>query len=334
MPFAKSTRNVFSVHVIGSFFLITSAFFSKAQNLVPNHSFEFVNKPQKTLFPGTIEYAAPWFTLGKGSPDLIQNKTEKQAKQNAADGLNYAGIIVYDDENKDFREYLQVKLLAPLQAGKEYCVSIKTSLARESFYSIDRLGILFNKDTLKSKNWYALDKVPQLKTPDYKALNDTNTWQRFEWKYVAEGSERFIVIGNFYSDIQTNLIINKRTSFFKTASLYVDDVIIQLCNPEPEEVKSSNAGTKINREGRLFIPNVLTPNQDGFNDLFEIEGLPLYTRLIIRDLNGLEILKTNNYRNDWDANGVPAGKYKYELRFPDGNVVYGVIDVVRTKNKK
>jgi len=325
-----------------TFFLSLWIFFNLnthvfAQNLVPNPGFEQVLKPHKTRYPGTIEQASPWFTVGKGSPDLIKVGGGTNEKLPAAEGSNYAGIMVYDEANANFREYLQVKFLAPLQQGKEYCVRIKVSLARDAFYSIDRLGIYFSSDTVKSKNWYVIEKPVQLKTPDYKALNDTSKWMQFDWKFISEGFERFMVIGNFNNDVNTNLITNNRKSYFKTAYLFIDDVFVGLCNPEPEptftKTDKQSGSVKMNREGRLFIPNVLTPNQDGFNDVFEIDGLPLYAQLIIRNLKGEEVYKTNNYRNDWNADGVPAGKYNYELRLPDGNVVFGVIDVVRTKKK-
>ena len=69
----------------------------------------------------------------------------------------------------------------------------------------------------------------------------------------------------------------------------------------------------------LFIPNVLTPNGDGFNDSWEIRNISLFPKNSVRILNrwGDQVYSTNNYTNNWDGsygNGLlPAGTYYYIL---------------------
>lgn len=68
----------------------------------------------------------------------------------------------------------------------------------------------------------------------------------------------------------------------------------------------------------LEIPNVITPNGDGYNDFFEIFGLPENHRLTIFDRYGNIILSTEDYRQDWDgknADGseLPVDTYWYTL---------------------
>lgn len=67
----------------------------------------------------------------------------------------------------------------------------------------------------------------------------------------------------------------------------------------------------------LFIPNIITPNQDGKNDRFVIEGisnkgwgLEIYNRW------GSRIYSADNYRNDWNGPGFPSGLYYYHLKHP------------------
>lgn len=69
----------------------------------------------------------------------------------------------------------------------------------------------------------------------------------------------------------------------------------------------------------LKIPNVFTPNNDGFNDYFVIDGLNSYpgSLLIVFDRNGRTVYQTNNYQNNWDASGVESGSYFYTLRLND-----------------
>lgn len=69
------------------------------------------------------------------------------------------------------------------------------------------------------------------------------------------------------------------------------------------------------------IPNVFTPNGDGFNDYFEIPGLPPYSSLIIFNRSGKQLYKSEQYNNDWNGidmenNELPEGVYWYILITP------------------
>ncbi len=75
---------------------------------------------------------------------------------------------------------------------------------------------------------------------------------------------------------------------------------------------------KINVE--LFVPNVITPNDDGHNDSFEISGLPDNTTLKIYTKSGILIYSASPYNdsNCWkgiDNSGKPleSGTYWYVL---------------------
>lgn len=67
----------------------------------------------------------------------------------------------------------------------------------------------------------------------------------------------------------------------------------------------------------LSIPNLFTPNGDGVNDMFVIEGLESYSspRLVVRDKNNRIVYQSANYRNNWDGGSCPEGVYSYEFTF-------------------
>ncbi len=77
----------------------------------------------------------------------------------------------------------------------------------------------------------------------------------------------------------------------------------------------------INPPVALKIPNVFTPNGDGINDRFYIEGLPPYSVLIIFNRSGQQVYTNEIYNNNWDGKDInnedlPEGTYWYVLITP------------------
>ncbi len=112
----------------------------------------------------------------------------------------------------------------------------------------------------------------------------------------------------------------------------------------------------------LFIPNVFTPNGDGYNDYFVIkakdasqqgtksslksagaeqEYKPLNdyyekTHLVIFNRLGRKVYESDNYKNNWDGGGLPDGTYFYVLKcqgFKDKSVVYKGSVTIFASNK-
>ena len=69
----------------------------------------------------------------------------------------------------------------------------------------------------------------------------------------------------------------------------------------------------------FFIPNVITPNNDGFNDVWDIRDLEGYPNNEVRILNrwGDEVFEQAPYQNKWDGTwkgqALPGGTYYYIL---------------------
>jgi len=89
---------------------------------------------------------------------------------------------------------------------------------------------------------------------------------------------------------------------------------------------------KVEFERELFVPNVITPNQDGFNDTFEIKNIELYpvNRLIIFNRYGKVLKDQSGYQGGWNGNDVSAGIYYYTLLLPEKQKEYkGWLQVIR-----
>ena len=83
---------------------------------------------------------------------------------------------------------------------------------------------------------------------------------------------------------------------------------------------------------KLDIPNAFSPNGDGVNDTFVIEGLKSVDNSItIFNRWGTEVYRSTNYQNDWNGSELPGGTYYYVLRIKNksgkfvGNASYVTI---------
>lgn len=69
----------------------------------------------------------------------------------------------------------------------------------------------------------------------------------------------------------------------------------------------------------ILIPNVFSPNGDGQNDRFVIEGIRSRDNTVrIFNRWGQVVFEANNYRNNWDGQNVPDGTYFYEVLVEGG----------------
>jgi gliding motility-associated-like protein len=84
----------------------------------------------------------------------------------------------------------------------------------------------------------------------------------------------------------------------------------------------------------LFIPSVITPNNDGKNDFFEISEIIGQIELIIFNQWGNEEYTNDNYVNDWDGRNnkgekLPNDTYFYVMKFENGQVKRGSVLIKR-----
>ena len=89
-------------------------------------------------------------------------------------------------------------------------------------------------------------------------------------------------------------------------------------------------------EQLLFIPNVITPNNDGFNDYWHIENIQFFpsNKLVILNRWGDLVYESLYYNNDWNGeygNGqLPSGTYYYILDLGPGYGVFkGDVTIIR-----
>ena len=83
---------------------------------------------------------------------------------------------------------------------------------------------------------------------------------------------------------------------------------------------------------RLFVPNVITLNNDGMNEKFFIQGAPQRLELKILSRSGIEIFSATDYQNEWPLSpeNTPAETYYYYLKVPGCDIKRkGWLQVIR-----
>ncbi len=106
-----------------------------------------------------------------------------------------------------------------------------------------------------------------------------------------------------------------------------------LCDQAWVEVRV-NAGFALPQKPELFIPDIITPNGDGFNDQWVILGLNDFDTHEIRLINrwDSEVFRTDQYQQNWSGEQLPDGTYFYLIRVGKGQqqwVYKGALTLLR-----
>lgn len=184
------------------------------QNLVENGSFE--NTGDCPITSNAWEdFVAPWQYF-YGEPDFFHpcgfNGSNSTTNNSLPfDGAGFTGINVYGDTGTaDYlRDYLHGSLSEPLDSGKFYRISfyvkpLNYDLGNYS-YGVSNIG-LYLSDTI-------IDSIPtdnvldafEPQVVERRPITETNYWTSVCGIYKAKGGERYITIGNFEIDEETDV---------------------------------------------------------------------------------------------------------------------------------
>lgn len=222
--------------------------FTKAQNLVPNPSFEeYLICP--TIDTQFTDYISAWVTPTEASPDFF-NVCSLGAMgvpdnnfgfQIPKTGNGYAGLYLYVDSLHEamvnYREYIQVELSQELQTDSAYCVAFYVSLAaRYQMTATSNVGLYFSDTQVVNADNDTLNYSPQIFNIATNVLLDTATWTVISGQFVAAGGEKFITIGNFLPNSLTT--VANDTQSFNLAYYFIDDVSVMKCSQVGTSVQS------------------------------------------------------------------------------------------------
>lgn len=225
-----------------------------------------------------IHYSQGWLVYG-GTPDYFNSCAtfswfdipfNKVGHQSPNTGFAYAGFGTFTSEGANYREFLGIELTDTLQIGNKYYFSFNLSLSDYSNCISNNIGLRF-------KSYYSYYPYPN----NYSHFNidtmivDSVNWVRISGSFIADSSYKFIEIGNFYSDVNTDtIIIGFPSTFFDLSSgyasyYYIDDICVSedslTCNLATEII-NSNLSNNIQiypnpASNTLYIENKL-PGKD------------------------------------------------------------------------
>ncbi len=126
---------------------------------------------------------------------------------------------------------------------------------------------------------------------------------------------------NTNGDYTYESTVNETRYIPRGTEAFVEYCYIVKALNQDEEIFSWSNQTCISKDDLISIPNVITPNGDGFNDVFEISNLSSYSnhQLTIYNRFGKPIFESNNYQNDWPNDDLNRGTYFYSLKTISSN---------------
>jgi hypothetical protein len=128
------------------------------------------------------------------------------------------------------RGYPRTLLKEPLKPNTAYCVKYHVVNTNNCVVGIDRYGAYFGDnslDTIKNSSSPLYFLNPQIENPTGTIITDTLNWIPVTGTFVANGTEKYMVLGNFNSDANTNtLVINPTYLPTLATDLYIEDVSV------------------------------------------------------------------------------------------------------------
>lgn len=241
-------------------FLYFILFQVKCQNLVPNPSFENLNRSAPCdIIQSKVEFSSylqNWTIPNDGTSDIYSTLVPATCTANCLSsiqgsqaprtgeimcafilyGIHYSSIYSY-------REYIQTQLTSPLIIEKKYYAEMYVSLADFVKYGCNNIGMAFSTTQITEPNDGVISFTPQVKSSAI--ITDTINWVKISGIFTATKAAKYLTIGNFNDDTSTAATILNNNYRLNTAYYYIDDILLEeFCNPH-DSISSICKGNSI-----------------------------------------------------------------------------------------
>jgi len=193
------------------------------------------------------------------------------------DGDNYAGIVTYSYRSKLNKSYITIQMKSSMNKGDLYCIKYKASLADRARYATNNLGVILTKGKVNEKTTSTIKRSDVLLTDKNPVVNQTEGWWSFCKRYVSNGSEKYITIGNFSDDRSTKTETREIDKKYAEEGpemvgyYYIDMVEVRKVEPT-EDCGCSN--TKIPESKVIYSASVQI--NDDMNATEKVEAVDAY----------------------------------------------------------
>ncbi len=211
----------------------------QAQNLVPDGGFEqYFDDPPYTV--SLVNESPQWGRLD-GTTDFFHRgyraccsvPSNTRGYQVPAQGDGHAGIIAYPARRGEF---LVAELLSPLEEGQLYEFRFKANLSGRSQYATDDIGAAFLKAAPVQGELG--DYVYHIKNKEGRILSDTAAWATVSGHYLADGGERYLLLGNLHDSDRITTVKEIAGGQDFWAYYYIDEVLLQTCGGQGVQLEA------------------------------------------------------------------------------------------------
>ncbi|MCB0795445.1 MAG: OmpA family protein [Flavobacteriales bacterium] len=220
-------------------------------NLVPNPGFETTQRLYcrwTTEARKFNENLIDWNSPTETTPDHFSTENDPECwshpgkrtngKASPHGGSAMVGIKTWGKGNTPsyWHEYLQCVLPEPLEQGRRYIAEMWVRRAEFSNEASNNIGMWFTDKPISTRDRLPLYFTPYVNEAD---IVKKRGWHKVSGVFDATGSERYLLIGNFYGDEHTSH--ERMPDGERGAYYFIDDVNVRIApegtalTPKPME---------------------------------------------------------------------------------------------------
>ncbi|HMS52048.1 MAG: OmpA family protein [Chitinophagales bacterium] len=203
----------------------------------------------------------------------------------AKDGNCFCSLVILHRKEKQIRDYLQTELICPLIAGNPYILTLHLRVPQAHFFPI---GVAFTSTDPLGKRDSLMQTVPKVSS-DTNELKP-NKWQKISMPFVANGNEKFLVIGNFTQipdSIRQQISWDELRYYIDAVSLYAANDGNSTAQPcGGQEALAATKRIKNDKSRHTIFDEQGNPIKKGFKPKIKsTPALPIFSPLRIDTIN-------------------------------------------------
>ena len=218
-----------------------------ADELVRNGGFEWVGEKPPTV--DGLKDAVGWGNVTLGLSELFSRESKEKdvgipvnlyGTMEPFEGEHYAGFFAWKDDQRRnweggtedpfkpgwsvYSEYLQSELVKPLLRDSTYELVFRVALSANSDRAVSALGAYCSPRQLEYGHRRFLEEKPQVYVEEIQS--EKGKWVEVKGRFVADGGERFIVIGTWpYAGFETRRVVEEHDNQY--AYYYLDGISLR-----------------------------------------------------------------------------------------------------------